>query len=81
MARKLDESSVPKRWRYELLDKMATRCSGHTPSKSYPEYWNGGIKWVSLTDSYRLDQGYIYETDKEISAEGIKNSSGSVASS
>ncbi|EAQ32831.1 restriction endonuclease subunit S [Idiomarina baltica] len=75
MARKLDESSVPKRWRYELLDKMATRCSGHTPSKSYPEYWNGGIKWVSLTDSYRLDQGYIYETDKEISAEGIKNSS------
>ena len=21
MARKLDESSVPKRWRYELLDK------------------------------------------------------------
>jgi len=75
MARKLDESLVPQEWKYELLDKLTVRCSGHTPSKSYPEYWNGGVKWVSLTDSHRLDKGYIYETDKEISEEGIKNSS------
>lgn len=75
MARKLNATAIPDGWKYDLLDKFATRCSGHTPSKTYPEYWDGGIKWISLTDSYRLDKGYVYETDKEISLEGIKNSS------
>ncbi|WP_461604941.1 restriction endonuclease subunit S [Aeromonas rivipollensis] len=75
MARKLNAAAIPDGWKYDLLDKFATRCSGHTPSKTYPEYWDGGIKWISLTDSYRLDKGYVYETDKEISLEGIKNSS------
>lgn len=75
MARSLSVKQIPEGWRYELLDKLAERCSGHTPSKSFPEYWNGGIKWISLSDSNRLDKGYVYETDKEISEEGIKNSS------
>ncbi|WP_201616054.1 restriction endonuclease subunit S [Psychrobacter immobilis] len=78
MARSLNAHQIPKGWRYELLDKLAERCSGHTPSKSFPEYWNGGIKWISLADSHRLDKGYVYETDKEISTEGIKNSSANV---
>ena len=37
------------------------------------KYYNGGIKWVSLADSKRLDNGLISET--EISEEGINNSS------
>jgi type I restriction enzyme S subunit len=78
MARSLNAHQIPKGWQYELLDKLAERCSGHTPSKSFPEYWNGGIKWISLADSHRLDKGYVYETDKEISTEGIKNSSANV---
>lgn len=75
MARSLAKDSIPSGWKYGLLDKFATRCSGHTPSKSFPEYWNGGIKWISLADSFRLDQGYVYETEKEISEAGIANSS------
>ncbi|BEE19890.1 restriction endonuclease subunit S [Vibrio parahaemolyticus] len=75
MARSLAKDSIPAGWKYDLLDNFATRCSGHTPSKSFPEYWDGGIKWISLSDSYRLDQGYVYETDKEISEAGIANSS------
>ena len=75
MARNLDKSSIPENWKYDFLDKFAIRCSGHTPSQSHPEYWNGGIKWISLSDSNRLDQGYIFETTKQISDEGIKNSS------
>lgn len=66
---------IPKGWQYELLDKLAVRGSGHTPNKNYPEYWNGGIKWVSLADSYRLDRLYISETEYEISQQGIQNSS------
>ena len=75
MARKIDPTSIPKEWKYDLLDKFAVRCSGHTPSQSFPEYWDGGIKWISLADSNRLDKGYIFNTSKEISEEGIKNSS------
>ncbi|EGS60819.1 MULTISPECIES: restriction endonuclease subunit S [Vibrio] len=75
MARSLAKDSIPSGWKYGLLDKFATRCSGHTPSKSFPEYWDGGIKWISLADSFRLDQGYVYETEKEISEAGIANSS------
>ena len=78
MARSLNVQQIPNGWQYVLLDNLAERCSGHTPSKSFPKYWDGGIKWISLADSHRLDKGYVYETDKEISEEGIKNSSASV---
>ena len=66
---------IPVDWQVELLDDVAFRGSGHTPSKSVPSYWNGGVRWVSLADSNRLDQIYIDRTDKEISDFGIANSS------
>lgn len=66
---------IPKEWDIVRLDDISVRGSGHTPSKSVPSYWNGGIKWVSLADSHRLDRIFITETDKEISALGIANSS------
>ena len=66
---------IPVEWDVELLDKLGERGSGHTPNKSHPTYWNGGIKWVSLADSSKLDQIYISDTDKEISTQGLKNSS------
>lgn len=66
---------IPKEWQYELLDRLANRGSGHTPNKSKSEYWNGGIKWISLADSNRLDRLYISDTSYEISQKGIQNSS------
>lgn len=65
-------------WTTDLLDNLAERGSGHTPNKKHPEYWNGGIKWVSLADSSKLDKVFISETDKEISQLGIDNSSATV---
>jgi type I restriction enzyme S subunit len=62
-------------WTEEKLENLANRGSGHTPSKSNPEYYNGGIKWVSLADSKNLDCGLISKTEIEISEQGIKNSS------
>lgn len=66
---------IPREWDVNLLDTLATRGSGHTPSKGKPIYWNGGIKWVSLSDSRNLDNVWIHESDNEISALGLKNSS------
>lgn len=62
-------------WESKRLEDLARRGSGHTPSKSKPEYYEGDIKWVSLADSKRLDAGLIYETATSISVQGIKNSS------
>ena len=62
-------------WTLEKIENLAKRGSGHTPSKSVPEYYGGGVKWVSLADSKRLDAGFISETETNISELGIKNSS------
>lgn len=62
-------------WRRSRLDDVTDRASGHTPDQGKPEYWNGGVDWVSLADSAKLDHGYIKETDKQISQLGIKHSS------
>ncbi|MGF9692837.1 restriction endonuclease subunit S [Rhizobium sp. 0TCS1.26] len=62
-------------WKEEKLESLAKRGSGHTPNKTMDEYYNGGIKWVSLADSKRLDKGLISKTAIEISELGIKNSS------
>lgn len=68
-------SPTPSGWKYDLLDNLAKRGSGHTPDRGKPEYWNGGIKWVSLTDSDKLDRRWIKETTSEISSLGIRHSS------
>ena len=62
-------------WEGKKLEDLAKRGSGHTPNKAKQEYYNGGIKWVSLADSKRLDSGLISETTILISEQGIKNSS------
>lgn len=66
---------IPEDWEVEFLENGAKRGSGHTPDKSVQHYYNGCIKWVSLADSFRLDNGYISETEIEISQDGVRNSS------
>lgn len=66
---------LPDGWQLPLLDSVAVRGSGHTPNKKMSEYWDGGIRWVSLQDTKRLDQVYIADTAQQISALGIDNSS------
>ena len=62
-------------WVEKKLEDIARRGSGHTPNRTKPEYYNGAIKWVSLADSKRLDNGLISDTTTLISEQGIKNSS------
>jgi type I restriction enzyme S subunit len=69
---------IPVEWNAKLLDSVARRGSGHTPNKLKPEYWNGGVKWVSLTDSKYLDKLYISDSVKKISQLGLENSSATI---
>jgi type I restriction enzyme S subunit len=66
---------IPKDWEVRVLDEIALRGSGHTPSRLKPEYWDGDVAWISLADSWRLDRVHISETEYMISQAGIRNSS------
>jgi type I restriction enzyme, S subunit len=66
---------IPLDWDVVLLDEIAKRGSGHTPNAKIPEFYNGGIKWISLSDSKKFDNRYISDTNKKISQKGINNSS------
>jgi len=67
---------VPEHWDVPRIRFVARMESGHTPSKSESEYWDGDIPWVSLADSgWMREHDYISETDKTISEEGLANSS------
>lgn len=73
--KKTELGDLPEEWDVVELDKIARRGSGHTPSKKNSSYYNGGIKWISLADTNKLDRGLIHDTKYKISDSGIKNSS------
>jgi type I restriction enzyme S subunit len=66
---------IPDDWLVSLTDNVAKRGTGHTPNKKFASYYDGGIKWISLQDSNKLDNGLIFHTKVEISEEGLSNSS------
>ena len=66
---------IPREWEVDLLDSVARRKSGHTPSQQHAGYWGGSVKWLSLADSWRLDRIYVNETNKRITHSGLQNSS------
>ncbi len=66
---------LPEEWEVVRVNDVARMGTGHTPDKKVDGHYNGGIKWVSLQDSHRLDKRYIDQTTIEISEAGIRNSS------
>ena len=53
------------------LGDCAEIISGGTPKISVAEYWNGNISWISIKD-FSNECKYIFETEKKITAEGLK---------
>lgn len=57
-----------------LLD-VARLATGHTPDRNEPEYWNGTIPWLSLSD-IRAQEGRVANgTKSAITQAGVDNSS------
>ncbi|GGG15424.1 restriction modification system S chain-like protein [Rhizobium wenxiniae] len=72
------DEELPAGHRLTSLEDIARRGSGHTPSKKFSEYWNGGVAWVSLQDTKALDRRHVNNTAANISDLGVKNSSAEV---
>jgi type I restriction enzyme S subunit len=66
-----DIGAIPRDWELKQLGSIAEVSAGGTPSRGVPEYWNGGIPWVTTTE---VDFGRIRVTSQNISALGLKSS-------
>jgi len=56
-------------------EKYFTIYSGGTPSSANPNYWGGGINWITLADLPAENLvTKISKTERAISAEGLENS-------
>ena len=58
------------KWKTYRLGDCVTFLSGGTPSKKKPEYWNGGIPWISCKD---MKVDYLYDSQDYITDTGSKN--------
>lgn len=57
------------------IDDIGEVISGGTPSTSKNEYWNGDISWITPKDLSTYDDIYISKGERNISQEGLDNSS------
>lgn len=55
------------------LGDLCNVCSGGTPKRSVPEYWNeGSIPWVKISD---ISSKFVSSTEEQITEAGLKGSS------
>jgi type I restriction enzyme S subunit len=65
---------IPAEWEIRQSDEIANIKTGHTPSTSVDEYWDGDISWVDIHDLTQLEKTVIETTDDTITQEGLENS-------
>lgn len=61
-------------WKKYRLGDVVNLISGGTPKTSIPEYWNGDIPWLSVSD-FNNGQKYVYCAEKSITQLGLNKSS------
>jgi type I restriction enzyme S subunit len=57
------------------VEEFADVHSGGTPSTSNDAYWDGGIPWITPKDLSGYESRYIASGERDISDEGLRNSS------
>lgn len=63
-----------KEWKEYKLSDLCELIGGGTPKTSVPEYWNGNIPWLSVTD-FNTGRKYCFDAEKKITEKGLKESS------
>jgi len=65
---------IPEGWKKVSISHIAEIISGGTPKTKEKKYWNGKIPWLSVVD-FNTGKKYVYNTEKSITEEGVRNSS------
>jgi type I restriction enzyme S subunit len=67
---------LPRGWSWYALGEVAETSSGGTPSRSRPDYYQGGsIPWLKIRD---LNDSLVVESEEMITPLGLKESAASV---
>ena len=65
---------APDGWKWLPMVEVARMESGHTPSRSFPEYWNGNIPWIGIVDARLHHTSTIEDTIQHTNNLGLENS-------
>jgi len=68
-------TALPTGWDWVPLLRIARQETGHTPSRSHPEWWHGDVPWIGIPDANRHHGGVINDTLQTINDAGLANSS------
>jgi type I restriction enzyme S subunit len=60
-------------WEVKRLGDYAEISSGGTPSSNIPDYYDGSVPWVSITDMTKRGK-YVSATDRNLTEKGLANS-------
>lgn len=69
------QTERPEGWKWTPLLRVARQETGHTPSRSKSNYWDGGIPWIGIKDANAHHGKIIMETFQTVSDAGLENSS------
>ncbi len=61
-------------WKEYKLGEIIQLIGGGTPKTSVPEYWDGDIPWLSVSD-FNNGKKYVFTAEKYITQLGLNNSS------
>ena len=72
------EDGIPEGWERNKIQKYYNTCSGGTPSRSKPEYFENGVyPWVKIGE---IKDCVIIDTEESITQEAVNSSSAKVLS-
>ena len=60
------------------MKEIGNIVSGGTPSTNNPSYWDGNISWITPKDLSKNTDRYIYQGERNITNEGLNNSSAKI---
>jgi type I restriction enzyme S subunit len=68
------QKSLVTEWEWVPLVEIARMESGHTPSRSKPEYWGGDVSWIGIRDARENHAQTILDTEQKTNELGLANS-------
>ena len=65
-------------WEIKTIGEVCEIYNGGTPSTNVPEYWDGGIQWITPKDMGKSKEMYVSHCERTITQEGVEHSSAKV---
>ncbi len=69
------KQKIPEGWSVKKLGELGDIVSGGTPDTENSTFWDGNIYWLTPSEVTKLPTKYVYQTERTITKEGLKNSS------